>query len=85
MTGDASLGELNRALLDAHEEGDQEKLARLYRALAYRLEAEGDLDAACFFMTQAYVFGLATGSPDAGSAWEFLRDRGRESGAFRRP
>ena len=85
MTDDASVAELNRVLLQAHEEGDQEKLARLYQTLAYRLEAQGDSDAACFFMTQAYVFGLAVGSPDAASTWEFLRDHGRESGIFMPP
>jgi hypothetical protein len=85
MTGDVSLAELGRVLLDAHEEGDQEKLARLYQTLAYRVEAQGDSDAACFFMTHAYVFGLVVGSPDAASAWEFLRVHGRERGAFRPP
>jgi hypothetical protein len=82
MTIDASLAELNQVLLKAHEEGDQEKLASLYQMLAQRLEAQGDSNAACFFMTHAYVFGLAAGSPDAASTWEFLRDHGRESGSF---
>jgi len=85
MTIDASLNELNQVLLEAHEKGDQAKLARLYQTLAYRLEAQGDSDAACFFMTHAYVFGLAVGSPDAALTWEFLRDHGRESGTFRPP
>ena len=53
MTSDASLTDLNQALLNAHEAGDQEALALLYKTLAHRLEAEGDSDAACFFMTQA--------------------------------
>lgn len=82
---EASLETLEERVLAADKIGDQEQLAGLYKDLAQRLDAQGDVDAACFFMTQAYVLALAVGSPEAARTWRFLRDHGRESGEFRPP
>lgn len=46
------------ALLAAHAAGDFAALIRLYTAQADSLEKAGDIDAACFYLTQAYVFAL---------------------------
>jgi len=49
---------LDAALRDAHATGDGERLARLYTRAADEAEAAGDVDAACFFLTHAWVFAL---------------------------
>ena len=66
---------LDAALIAAHEEGDRVALVRLYTQAA---EAESDLDAACFFITQAYVFALESGAAEARGLHERLCALGRE-------
>ena len=41
-------------------------------------EAAGDIDACCFYLTQAYVFALAGGLPEAGRLHARLLAHGRE-------
>lgn len=69
---------LEAALLAAHADGDQAALARLYAKAGDRAEAAGDLDAACFYLTHAYVFALATGAPGADALHARLKAHGRE-------
>ncbi len=57
--------ELNAALLAAHDAGDTKELSRLYSEAASQSEREHDIEAACFFLTQAYVFALEAGLPTA--------------------
>jgi hypothetical protein len=73
--GLGELAALDAALLAAHTAGDEAALMRLYTLAA---EAAGEIDAACFFLTQAYVFALATGAPEAGALHARLLARGRE-------
>lgn len=70
--------ELDAALIAAHETGDQPRLVSLYTRAADAAEAEGDTGACCFFLTQAYVFALASGAPDAGPLHDRLLAYGRE-------
>lgn len=70
--------ELDAALLDAHAEGDGARLVSLYAAAADAAEAEGRIDAACFFLTQAYVFALDNGDASASALHARLLARGRE-------
>ncbi len=56
---------LDRAILTAHGQGDATALARLYQEAAGWFERTGDIDAACYFLTQAYVFALEIGLADA--------------------
>ena len=56
---------LDRALLEAHERHDLEALTTLYAEAADRSETEADIDAACFYLTQAFVFALESGSSQA--------------------
>ena len=83
LQGAGDDGSLDRAALDAaliaaHEAGDQARLVSLDREAAGRAEAAGDTDGACFFLTHAYVFALASGAPEAGELHGRLLAHGRE-------
>lgn len=87
-TGGASVGTapvpaaehaaLDAALLAAHAAGDEAALVRLYALAGDAAEAAGNTDAACFYLTHAYVFALATGAAGAGALHARLLARGRE-------
>lgn len=53
---------LEAAILAAHGRDDEEALAGLYGAAGDLRLGQGDIDAACFFHTQAYVFALSSGN-----------------------
>lgn len=74
----AEQARLDVALLAAHRDGDEAALVRLYTLAADRSEAEGRTDAACFYLTHAYVFALASGAPDCGPLNLRLWRHGRE-------
>ncbi|WP_112321642.1 hypothetical protein [Oceanibium sediminis] len=69
---------LDRALLQAHAVGDPVALARLYTLAGDLAEARGDIDAACFYLTHAFVFALQAGSADSGTLNHRLWQHGRE-------
>ena len=69
---------LDAALIAAHAEGDNARLVRLYTQAADSSEAAGDVDAACFYLTHAYVFALHTGDPAAETLHRRLLAEGRE-------
>jgi len=50
--------DLNERMIAAHEARDLAGLVELYIQAA---EAVNDVDAACFYLTHAYVFALETG------------------------
>ncbi len=56
---------LERRLLAAHARKDSRALIALYTEAADLREAEGDIDAACFYLTHAFVYALETGSSEA--------------------
>lgn len=68
---------LDAALIAAHEAGDPAMLAALYRKAAKTLERLGQVDAALFFFTQAYVFALDAGLAEADDVGRILRANGR--------
>ena len=70
---------LDAALIAAHHDRDVPALIALYAEAADRAEAAGDIDAACFFLTQACVFALQSGSDRAGALHARLRAHGREA------
>lgn len=72
-----SSGALDAALLDAHAAGDGPRLASLYDEAADRFSAAGDIDAACFYWTQALIFALEAGLDEARYFAELLRRHGR--------
>ena len=71
MTG----GDLDTAMLAAHAAHDPEALIRLYTQAA---DASNDLDAACFYLTHAYVFALEAGAAQAAPLRARLIRHGRE-------
>lgn len=57
--------ELDRLLLKAHEQDDHSALIHYYTMAADEREAAQDIDAACFYLTHAFVFALESGAPEA--------------------
>lgn len=55
---------LDEAILRAHAKDDHAALVQLYTQAADKHESAGDIDTACFFLTQAFVFALEQGAPD---------------------
>ena len=66
--------DLNQRLLDAHAAGDKRALVTLYAEAAGQAPT---LDSACYFLTQAYVFGLETAHPDTPTLRARLAEHGR--------
>jgi hypothetical protein len=69
---------LDAALIQAHEAGDKPRLVVLYARAGDAAEAEGNVDACCFYLTHAYVFALASDDPRAGALHARLLAHGRE-------
>ena len=71
---------LEAAILAAHATGDEMALSLLYAKAGDLRLAAGNLDAACFFHTQAYVFALSSGNVAAAvKSHGLLRKFGREA------
>ena len=75
---DAHEAARDRDLIAAHDRGDSGRLAELYFSAAQHEEASGQIEAACFFLTHAYVFALEAGSHSATFIVERLRAYNRE-------
>ena len=71
-----SLEALNARLLAAHAAKDKTALVTLYTHAA---DIAGDTDAACFFLTHAYIFALDLGDPRAAALHARLVEHGRET------
>ena len=69
--------DLDRALLKAHEDKDNAELVRLYTLAGDQAETAGNIDAACFYLTHAFVFALEAGLPEAKELNRRLAERGR--------
>ncbi len=67
---------LQAQLLAAHDSDDRAALIGLYTQAA---QQAGDEDAACFFLTHAYVFALEAGDPRAADLHLRLKAAGREA------
>lgn len=70
---------LDRRLLDAHAAADVGRLVALYAEAADLSEAAGREEAACFYLTHAYVFALEEGDPAAAALHARLKAKGREN------
>ena len=66
---------LDRLLLEAHDANDTAALVSLYMQAADHTD---DIDAACFYLTHAYVFALEGGDKAADALRERLAAHGRE-------
>lgn len=65
---------LHDRLLDAHARDDRAALVGLYTEAAGQA---GDADAACFYLTHAYIFALEMGDPAVGALRDRLKQHGR--------
>lgn len=72
------LAEVERLMLEAHERHDHDALVPLYRLAAEFRFAENNVEAACFYLTHAYVYALETGADIVGEIRELLVIHGRE-------
>ena len=70
--------DLDKELLAAHEANDISTLSRLYGDAADWAEAAGDIRAASFYLTHAYVFALQKGLASAQDLHSRLKAMGRE-------
>ncbi|WP_395334682.1 hypothetical protein WBP06_23990 [Novosphingobium sp. BL-8H] len=61
---DAAWQALERQLMEAHEQGDTAGLIGAYTKAADVMEAQNRIDAACFYLTQAYVLALEAGADE---------------------
>ncbi len=69
--------DLDRLLLEARDRNDHDALVRYYTMAADEREAAQDIDAACFYLTHAFVFALESGAPEADSLNARLAAYGR--------
>jgi hypothetical protein len=69
---------LDKEMLAAHAAADCDRLIQLYEIATDRREAAGDVDAACFYLTYAYVFALELGRDEATNFHKRLKEYGRE-------
>lgn len=67
--------DLDARMIAAHAARDQAALIALYTQAA---NEANDLNAACFFLTHAYVFALEAGAPDRAALHARLVAHGRE-------
>lgn len=74
MTAEA----LNAALIKAHEAHDRPQLIALYQAAGDAHEQAGNIDAACFYLTHAFVFALEEGADEAIMLSQKLAAYGRD-------
>ena len=69
---------LDQQLLIAHKQNDYPVLVSLYTRAADDNEQSGNIDAACFYLTHAYVFALQEGMIEAKDLRVRLVKYGRE-------
>ena len=79
MTPNDDLATLELAMLDAHEREDADALVSLYSKAGELKELAGNIDAACFYYTHAYVFALETGNAQSVTLLQKLVVHGRDA------
>ncbi len=80
MVGDvrADIDLDNTRLLAAYARGDGREMMQIYQAAGRVALDAGDIDAGCFLLTQAYVYGLELGAAEAEELRVILVQYGRE-------
>lgn len=74
-----TLSEIDAKLLTAHATNDHVALVALYTKAADIREKSRDVEAASFYLTQAYIFALEAGFPEASTLQHRLWKSGRET------
>ena len=73
-----SSDEINENIIAAHKRNDLNNLALLYKSLGmYELE-KSNIDAGCFFLTNAYTYALEENLNSAKKIHKMLKLHGRE-------
>lgn len=70
--------QIDAQIREAQAAGDLEFLMNVYRELGEKELQGGRIDEGCFFLVQAYVYGLESGSPKAVEIYNMLKGYGRE-------
>ncbi len=70
------MSDLDTQMIAAHAASDPAALIRLYTQAA---DEANSLDAACFYLTHAYIFALESGAPEAQTLHARLKAHGREA------
>ncbi len=73
------LAVLESDMLLAYDRADSDALVRLYKRAAILKEQAGDIDAACFYFTHAYVFALEAGNAESEPLLGKLVQYGRDA------
>lgn len=68
------MSDLDTRLLAAHATDDKDALVTLYAQAA---DSTHDIDAACFYLTHAYIFALEKNHPDTATLHARLKSHGR--------
>lgn len=69
--------ELHRQLLEAHAAQDPRRLMALYAQAGANRESRGDTDAACFYLTHAYIYAMELDAPELAALQVRLAAYGR--------
>lgn len=69
---------LNKQVFQAHEQGDHTTLIDVYHMLGMEELNDRKVTAACFLLTQAYIYALESGDARADEIHKILKSHGRE-------
>ena len=70
--------ELNANIIAAHKQNDRNNLSLLYERLGMSELKKNNIDAGCFFLTNAYTYALEENLNSAKKIHETLKLYGRE-------
>ena len=70
--------ELNANIIAAHKQNDRNNLSLLYERLGMSELKKNNIDAGCFFLTNAYTYALEENLNSAKKIHEILKSYGRE-------
>ena len=70
--------ELNANIIAAHKQNDRNNLCLLYERLGMSELKKNNIDAGCFFLTNAYTYALEENLNSAKKIHEILKSYGRE-------
>ena len=73
-----SANAINESIITAHKQNDRHNLARLYENLGMFELKRNNIDAGCFFLTNAYTYALEEDLNSAKKIHKILKLLGRE-------
>ena len=73
-----SSSEINESIITAHKQNDRNNLALLYESLGMSELKRNNIDAGCFFLTNAYTYALEEDLSSAKKIHKILKLYGRE-------